>query len=179
MWGIERSAVREVVGTGPVPTTDDRPDGDQTTGEIEEFPLSAAECVGTCGDCPVRIGHERVVDVADIFEFDTFIRIEQGYTGPIRYLREAHNALSVFSAGTTSLPSAQGSGPRRTRRPSTTSATRWLSNSGWVSAGARRPPRGWRRNTHSNTAARKIPSPTSVSETPQTGFSAPLSKYNT
>jgi hypothetical protein len=123
---------------------------EQTTGETEEVPPPAAEYAGTWGDCAVRIGHERVVDVADIFEDD---------------------ALSSVLGGDNIVASGAG-------RPSTTSARKWLSNSGLVSAGPRQP-RGWRRNTHSNTAAEKTPLPTSVSETVQVGFSAPLSNYNT
>lgn len=36
--------------------------------EGEDFPLSASEYVDEYGDHPVRIDHERVVSVADIFE---------------------------------------------------------------------------------------------------------------
>jgi len=36
--------------------------------ESEDFPLSAAEYVEQYGDHPVRIDHERVVSVADIFD---------------------------------------------------------------------------------------------------------------
>lgn len=36
--------------------------------EEEDFPLTAAEYVEAHGDEPIRLNHERVVSVADIFE---------------------------------------------------------------------------------------------------------------
>lgn len=51
---------------------------EQTTGETEEVPLPTAEYAGTWGDCAVRIGHERVVDVADIFEDDALSSFRGG-----------------------------------------------------------------------------------------------------
>jgi len=37
--------------------------------EEKDFPLSRAEYVAEYGDDPVRLNHERVVSVADIFEY--------------------------------------------------------------------------------------------------------------
>lgn len=36
--------------------------------ETEDFPLVAGEFVEACGDHPVRLSHDRVVSVGDIFE---------------------------------------------------------------------------------------------------------------
>ncbi|MFB6126068.1 MAG: DUF5785 family protein [Halolamina sp.] len=51
--------------------------------EAEDFPLSAAEYVDSYGDHPVRISHDQVVSVADIFdhveaeEFADFVEFHQ------------------------------------------------------------------------------------------------------
>ncbi|MFC6613826.1 DUF5785 family protein [Halopenitus salinus] len=51
--------------------------------EEEDFPLSAAEYVEEYGDHPVRIDHETVVSVAEIFEnvdreeFEDFVEFHQ------------------------------------------------------------------------------------------------------
>ena len=52
----------------------------------------------------VQIAHFDVADVTNKYtdqlnEFDTFIRIEQGYAELMRYMREAHNSLSFFVGG--------------------------------------------------------------------------------
>jgi len=52
----------------------------------------------------VQIAHFDVADATGKYtdqlnEFDTFIRIEQGYAELMRYMREAHNSLSFFVGG--------------------------------------------------------------------------------
>ena len=52
----------------------------------------------------VQIAHFDVANVTDKYtdrlnEFDTFIRIEQGYAELMRYMRETHDALSFFVGG--------------------------------------------------------------------------------
>ena len=51
--------------------------------EAEDFPLSAAAYVDEYGDHPVRISHDRVVSVAEVFEhveveeFDDFVEFHR------------------------------------------------------------------------------------------------------
>ncbi|QLG27106.1 GTP cyclohydrolase IIa [Halorarum halophilum] len=56
------------------------------------------------GDGDLRIAHFDVNDATGKYtdrlnEFDTFIEIEQGYASLMRYMREAHGALSFFVGG--------------------------------------------------------------------------------
>jgi GTP cyclohydrolase IIa len=55
-------------------------------------------------DDDVQIAHFDVDDATDKYtdqlnEFDTFIAIEQGYAELMRYMRQAHDALSFFVGG--------------------------------------------------------------------------------
>ncbi|QLG62232.1 GTP cyclohydrolase IIa [Halorarum salinum] len=64
----------------------------------------AGEFNGDAGDDDVRIAHFDVNDATGKYtdrlnEFDSFIRIEQGYASLMRYMREAHGALSFFVGG--------------------------------------------------------------------------------
>ncbi len=61
--------------------------------EDEDFPFTAAEYVEQYGDHPVRIDHERVVSVADIFERiddeDEFMDFPEFHKEVGKALREA------------------------------------------------------------------------------------------
>ncbi|WP_435125293.1 GTP cyclohydrolase IIa [Halobaculum sp. D14] len=64
----------------------------------------AGEFVAEPADADVHIAHFDVNDATTKYtdrlnEFDSFIRIEQAYASLMRYMREAHGALSFFVGG--------------------------------------------------------------------------------